>query len=130
MRVLLDTHTFIWWDADKKAGRLSSKAFDILSDSSNTLVVSLATIWEIQIKVQLGKLKLPSPLTDILNQQQQTNGIELFPVNVNHILALDTLPHHHRDPFDRILVAQAKVENMLLVSKDSVFTQYSIPVLW
>ncbi|MBA3870362.1 MAG: type II toxin-antitoxin system VapC family toxin [Anaerolineae bacterium] len=130
MRVLLDTHTFIWWDADKKPGRLSPKAFDVLSDSSNSLVVSLATIWEIQIKVQLGKLKLPSPLTDILNQQQQANGIELFPVNVMHILALDTLPHHHRDPFDRILVAQAKVENIPLVSKDSVFTQYSIPVLW
>ncbi len=130
MRVLLDTHTFIWWDADKKPGRLSSKVFDVLSDSSNTLVVSLATVWEIQIKVQLGKLRLPSSLSDILKQQQQTNSIELFPVNVVHILALDTLPHHHRDPFDRILIAQAKVESMILVSKDPIFTQYSVPVLW
>jgi PIN domain nuclease of toxin-antitoxin system len=130
MRVLLDTHTFIWWDADKKPGRLSSKAFDTLSDSSNTLIVSLATIWEIQIKVQLGKLTLAAPLGDILKQQQQTNGIELFPVNVMHILALANLPHHHRDPFDRILVAQANVENILLVSKDPIFTQYSIPVVW
>ena len=130
MRVLLDTHTFIWWDADKKSGRLSPKAFDFLSDSSNTLVISLATIWEIQIKVQLGKLKLAAPLSEILRQQQQANGVELLPVNVVHILALEALPHHHRDPFDRILVAQAKIENMLLVSKDSVFAQYSIPVLW
>jgi PIN domain nuclease of toxin-antitoxin system len=104
MRVLLDTHTFIWWDADKKAGRLSPKAFNIISDSSNSVVVSLATIWEIQIKIQLGKLTLAAPLADIL-KQQQANDIELLPVNVMHILALDTLPHHHRDPFDRILVA-------------------------
>jgi len=130
MRVLLDTHTFLWWDADKKPGRLSTKVFDILSDSTNILVVSLATIWEIQIKVQLGKLTLAAPLADILKQQQQTNDFELIPVNVIHILALDTLPHHHRDPFDRILVAQAKVESMPLISKDAIFTQYSIPVLW
>lgn len=130
MRVLLDTHTFLWWDADKKAGRLSSKAFDSLSDSSNTLVVSLATIWEIQIKVQLGKLTLAAPLANILKQQQQINAVELFPVSVPHILALDLLPHHHRDPFDRILVAQAKVENMLLVTKDPVFIQYPISTLW
>jgi PIN domain nuclease of toxin-antitoxin system len=130
MKVLLDTHTFIWWDADKKPGRLSSKAFDILSDSSNTLIVSLATIWEIQIKVQLGKLTLATPLADILKQQQQTNGIELFPVNVTHILALEALPHYHRDPFDRILIAQSVVENISLISKDPVFTQYSIPILW
>lgn len=119
MRVLLDTRTFLWWDSDKKPGRLSS----------NTAIVSLATVWEIQIKVQLGKLTLAAPLADILTQQQ-ANGIELFPVNVAHILALDILPHHHRDPFDRILIAQAKVENITLLSKDPVFTQYAIPVLW
>lgn len=130
MRILLDTHTFIWWDTDKKAGRLSSKAFEVISDPANTLVVSLATIWEIQIKVQLGKLTLATSLADILKQQQQINGIELFAVNVAHILTLDTLPHHHRDPFDRILVAQAKVENIPLVSKDAVFSQYPITIIW
>lgn len=130
MRLLLDTHTFIWWDADKKAGRLSNKVFEMLTDSSNTLLVSLATIWEIQIKVQLGKLSLAAPLTEIITQQQQTNGIEIFPISIVHILALDSLPHHHRDPFDRILIAQAKVENLLLLSKDPVFTQYSTPVVW
>lgn len=130
MRLLLDTHTFIWWDADKKSGRLSNKVFELLADSSNTLVVSLATVWEIQIKVQLNKLTLAAPLVDVIKQQQTTNGIELLPVSVIHILALDSLPHHHRDPFDRILVAQAKVENLLLLSKDPVFTQYSTPVVW
>ncbi len=124
-----DTHTFLWWDTDKKPGRLSPKVFEILSDSSNTPIVSLATVWEIQIKVQLGKLTLAAPLGEILTQQQ-ANGIELFPFNVMHILALDTLPHHHRDPFDRILIAQAKVESITLLSKDPVFAQYSIPVLW
>lgn len=129
MRILLDTHAFLWWDTDKKPGRLSVKAFEMLSDSSNTPIVSLATIWEIQIKLQLGKLTLSAPLRDIL-KQQQANGIELFPVNVMHILALDMLPHYHRDPFDRILIAQAKVENIALMSKDTVFAQYSIPMLW
>lgn len=83
-----------------------------------------------QIKIQLGKLTFPTPLNVVINRQQQINGLELLPISVNHILTLDNLPMHHRDPFDRMLIAQAQVENMPLISHDPVIAQYPITVIW
>ncbi len=128
MRVLLDTHAFPWWDSDP--ARLSSRVLALCQDPGNTLVLSVASVWEMQIKRQLGKLKLTLPLADIITGQQQTNGLEVLSVTLPHALALDDLPAHHKDPFDRLLIAQAKSEDIALASNDSVFTQYPIRLLW
>jgi PIN domain nuclease of toxin-antitoxin system len=90
----------------------------------------MASIWEIQIKVQLGKLKLSRPLQEVIQQQQQQNRLHLLPITLPHVLAVGSLPMHHRDPFDRMLIAQAQVENMTLISHDPVMSQYPITVIW
>src|ERR1043165_5954942 len=122
MKLLLDTHTFIWWDGDLT--KLSPKAFALCQDPANTLLLSVASAWEIQIKFQLGKLDLDSPLADIISGQQRINQLEVLPINLAHVLALDNLPEHHKDPFDRLLIAQANVEDAVLVSRDMIFRQY------
>ena len=128
MRVLLDTHTFIWWDNDR--ARLSSKAYEICQDNQNTLYLSLASIWEIQIKIQLGKLSLPLALPAMVANQVQQNDLELLPVSPEHIYALDNLAMHHKDPFDRILIAQAQIESLDFLSADAKIRRYPISVIW
>lgn len=102
----------------------------LFQDRSNILLLSLASVWEILIKIQLGKLSLPAPLGDILEKQQQTNQIELLPIALPHILALEQLTQYHRDPFDRLLIAQARVEGIPIISDDSVFSQYPVELIW
>jgi PIN domain nuclease of toxin-antitoxin system len=128
MKLLLDTHTFIWLDSDPI--QLSDQAKSILQDPKNILLLSVVSIWEMQIKSQLGKLQLGSPLADIVSSQQHTNGIGVVPVVLSHVLVLETLPAHHKDPFDRLLISQAIIENATLLSRDSVFASYSVQVLW
>ena len=127
MRLLLDTHIFIWWDSDPD--RLSSQATALCEDPANFLALSVASIWEMQIKQQFGKLKLRLSLSELIDNQKQNNGIEILPINLEHVLFLDNLPLHHKDPFDRLLIAQASVENMKLLSADPFFTRYPIEVL-
>ena len=128
MKVLLDTHTFIWWDSNPS--RLSSLVLTLCHDPATTILLSVASVWEMQIKLQLGKLILTLPLADIVTSQQQTNGIDILPVALAHVLALQSLPTPHKDPFDRLLVAQANVEGAVLLSADSIFAQYPVTVLW
>ena len=128
MKFLLDTHAFIWWDSDPT--KLPPGILALCQDSANTLLVSVASVWEMQIKIQLGKLKLALPLAEIIERQQHTNQIEILPVNLPHVLALDSLPPHHKDPFDRLLIAQAQVENAALLSGDAIMVQYPIVVQW
>jgi PIN domain nuclease of toxin-antitoxin system len=127
MRILLDTHIFIWWNGD--LGLLSSSARSLCEDQENTLALSLASIWEMQIKRQLGKLTFNRPLPEIIQSQQRANGIELLPITTEHIFALQNLPAHHRDPFDRILIAQAHVERISLITADPAFRQYEVKLL-
>jgi len=127
MKGLLDTHTFIWWDSDPS--KLSAKVLAFLQNPANTLLLSVASIWEILIKQQLGKLTLSVPLVTIL-AQQQANGIQILPVTLDHVLALESLPTPHKDPFDRLLVAQTNVEGAVLLSADPIFAQYPVNVLW
>lgn len=96
MKLLLDTHTFIWWDSEP--AKLSSKALALCQDRANTVLLSVASIWEIQIKLQLGKLKLNLSLVEVIESQQQANNIEVLPITLGHVLALDGLPAHHKDP--------------------------------
>jgi len=128
VKLLLDTHTFIWWDTDP--ARLSAVALALCSDPDNQLVLSVASLWEIQIKRQLGKLDLRLPLAGIVAQQRETNGLIILPIGQDHVLALEDLPFHHRDPFDRLLVAQALAEGATLVSGDPVLRSYPVEVRW
>jgi PIN domain nuclease of toxin-antitoxin system len=128
MKLLLDSHAFIWWDND--LGKMSPIAVALCQDPANTLLLSVASVWEMQIKTQTGKLKLPLPLLDTVSNQQRTNRLQIVPITLEHVLALDTLPVYHKDPFDRILIAQAKVEDAVLVSHDQFVAQYPIRVLW
>jgi PIN domain nuclease of toxin-antitoxin system len=128
VKVLLDTHTFIWWDSDP--AQLSATALACCTDSANVLILSAASLWEMQIKYQIGKLSLRLPLADIVVHQQVTNGIITLPVTPVHIFALDNLPASHKDPFDRLLVAQAISEEASLLSADPIFASYPIAVIW
>ena len=127
MRLLLDTHVFIWWDSDP--GRLSKNSLSFLQDASNTLLLSLVSVWEIQIKSSLGKLFLSQPLRDLIEYHRQNNGIQVLPIELAHIYALDALPPHHRDPFDRLLIAQTAAESISVVTMDPIFTQYPVKVV-
>jgi PIN domain nuclease of toxin-antitoxin system len=118
MKLLLDTHAFIWWDSE--SSKLSSQALAFCQDRANTVLLSVASIWEMQIKLQLGKLRLNLPLAKVIESQQQTNGIEVLPIILSHVLELDSLPAYHRDPFDRLLIAQARVEDAVLISNDPI----------
>jgi PIN domain nuclease of toxin-antitoxin system len=127
MKLLLDTHTFIWWDSEP--ANLSPRVLDLLLNPKNTRLVSVVSLWEIQIKTQSGKLTLNQSLEKIITTQQN-NGIEFIEVEVNHILRLEQLPLHHKDPFDRLLIAQSQAENAILLSKDAIFSSYTVNVEW
>ncbi|WP_287313397.1 type II toxin-antitoxin system VapC family toxin [Moorena sp. SIO1G6] len=128
MKLLLDTHTFIWWTVSQ--GKLSEQVKSLLADKQNDLFLSLVSVWEMQIKLQLNKLSFNFPLAEVLERQQQTNDLYFLPIELDHIYALASLPLQHRDPFDRLLIAQAVVEQMPLLSIDSVFDGYPIQRLW
>ncbi len=128
MRLLLDTHAFIWWDSEP--ARLSSRALALCRDSENTMLLSVASTWEMQIKIQLGKLRLGLPLAALIENQQRVNSLEILRIGLEHVLALDQLPSVHKDPFDRLLVAQARVEGASLVTNDPVMANYPVDVIW
>jgi len=128
MKLLLDTHTFIWWDTEPQ--RLSQQVLNMCQDPENVLLVSVASLWEIQIKLQLGKLKLNTPLAELVLGQQEINKIDILDIKLDHVLALGKLPSHHKDPFDRLLIAQAGIEEAILVSKDKIFTEYAVKLVW
>jgi PIN domain nuclease of toxin-antitoxin system len=127
MKYLLDTHTFIWMDNEPE--KLSSSAHNAIRGLENSAFLSLASIWEMQIKLQAGRLRLRTSLAQII-QDQRRNGIELLSISLPHILALGELADHHRDPFDRILIAQARVEDLTLITRDPSIAQYTVPTLW
>ena len=127
MKLLLDTHIFIWWASEPD--KLSPQLLALCEDRANDLVLSVASVWEMQIKLQLGKLQLKSPLQELIASQQQTNDIIVVPIELAHVLALQHLPTPHKDPFDRLLVAQAMVEGAILLSVDEVFAGYPVTVL-
>ncbi len=125
MKLLLDTHTFIWWD--REPSLIPAATLDQLQRSE--LLLSLVSLWEIQIKSQIGKLHLNMPLSEMVNRHQ-SNGITLLPITVAHILELEQLPQHHKDPFDRLLIAQSRIEVVTIVTRDSVFQAYDCKIVW
>jgi PIN domain nuclease of toxin-antitoxin system len=127
MKALLDTHAFLW--AITKDARISDRASDIFTGTSD-LSLSMVSIWEILIKVQTGKLNLPRPAGAYLLGQLADNEIETLPVTLDHLLAFEKLPMHHRDPFDRILIAQAVAEDWPIITSDRDFAKYPVRVIW
>jgi len=126
--LLLDTHTFIWLDAEP--ARLSPRAAVLLTDPANRIVLSVASIWELVIKVQLGKLTLRDSVDQIVAEQLNANKVDLLDIKTTHVFAIAALPTVHKDPFDRILAAQAIVHGVPLVTADAVFAQYPVRVEW
>ena len=124
MRLLLDTHAALWWLSDD--ARLGDEAARQLSDDTNQVLLSAATAWEVAIKRSLGKLNAPADFAATM----LSGGVQALPVTVDHAAAVEQLPWHHRDPFDRMLVAQAQVERATLVSGDPALAADGVPVVW
>ena len=128
MKALLDTHTFLWWIANDP--QLSLRARQVMVDSNTELFVSVASGWEIAIKSHLGKLRLPPDLQGFVAEQVRVNGIQVLPIEMMHVLHVHTLPDHHRDPFDRLLVAQSQLEKMPILTGDAQIGRYAVTVIW
>lgn len=128
MRVLLDTHAFLWWITEDE--RLSARAREVMTDGGNDLLLSAATGWEIAIKASLGRISLPVPIDRFLSEQLHKNGIGTLSIEMSHALRVHALPLLHRDPFDRLLVAQAQLEKLCILTSDRQIAQYSVETLW
>ncbi len=128
MRLLLDTHALLWWVED--APQLSTKARKAIAAADAECFVSLACAWEMAIKCQLGKLKLASSVRQYFPSQLAANGFVQLDIAFRHVARVESLPFHHRDPFDRLLIAQALEEKLTLVSADAVFENYGVKRLW
>lgn len=128
MRLLLDTHTFLWWNEGN--AKLSKKASSLIADPANILLLSVVSAWELIVKYQSKKLELPEPPSIYVPTRTAHYGIEILPVTLAHTLAAESFPLHHRDPFDRLIIAQAKAENIPIVTLDRHFRDYPVKVLW
>ena len=128
MRILLDTHSFLWFSTDNE--RLSATVKNLIEDPGNEIFLSVVVGWEIAIKASLDKLSLAQPVDVILNRALQSSRWNLLGIEVRHLGILSTLPFHHRDPFDRLLVAQSMVDDLPLVSNDVRLDDYGVGRQW
>ena len=128
MKYLLDTHTLLWFLTDDK--KLSRRARQLIESSSNESFISIVNLWEIAIKTGLGKLDLGEPFEQMFPEQLHLNRIDILDIIVNSLIQLTTLPFHHRDPFDRLIIAQGLTEGLPIISVDMVFDAYSINREW
>ena len=128
MKIIVDTHVFLWWITD--SSKLSKQAKTIISDGDNTIFLSAASSWEIAIKNQLGRLQLPQRPERFIPDQLLRNGMESLPITMSHALHVATLPSIHRDPFDRMLISQAQVEHLPILTADPFFARYRIETIW
>ena len=128
MNLLLDTHTFLWFVSDDQ--RLSEATKALIEADDSQPFLSIASVWEMAIKVSLGKLKLDEPFEIFIPQQLAMNGTGILNISLEHTAAISTLPFHHRDPFDRLIAVQARLEKMPLVSADPAFDAYEVQRVW
>jgi len=127
MNVLLDNHALLWFYSGD--AQLSSTSKNLIKDTSNNCYVSIASIWEVTIKYNIGKLELENSLADLFEFVKR-NQISIIPIELKHLLVLSILPLIHRDPFDRIIIAQGMTEKLTVISKDSFFKDYDLPIIW
>ena len=128
MKLLLDTHTFLWLDSCPE--KLSHTAMAACEDPANQLYLSVVSAWEIQIKRQIGRLQLDVPLDQMIQAQQSANDLSILLVELHHVYALGELPLYHNDPFDRLLIVQALLDSLPIVSADAAFDAYPVTRLW
>lgn len=128
MRLLLDTHAFVWWINDDS--RLSDEARNLFSDGGNELLFSVASGWEMAIKISSGKLTVTGDLVSYLSRYLAENAIEVLPISLSHAAGVAELPNYHRDPFDRLLISQALQENIALLSADPQVARYPAQIIW
>jgi PIN domain nuclease of toxin-antitoxin system len=128
VKLLLDTPAFLWWIGDD--ARLSAPSREAIADPGNEVSFSVASAWELAIKTGLGRFEPDGDLGPFLEDQIQRNAFRVLPVKLEHAVSVSSLPAHHRDPFDRLLVAQAAAEGMTLVSRDPQLRKYDAPTLW
>jgi len=128
MNIMLDTHVFLWLRSSPE--KIPEKVLSAYYDLNNEIFLSVVSIWEIQIKHQLGKLVLELPLNRLIDEQCVNNGLQILSIETYHIYALADLPFHHKDPFDRLILIQAELENLKLASADNVFGYYDIDLFW
>ncbi len=128
MKLLLDTHSFLWWIGNDD--RLSDTARDAISDANNEVFFSVVSAWEMAIKTRSGKLSMDAELTGFVRKHLHKNGFSVLPVILSHSMQIVQLPLHHRDPFDRMLVAQAQVEKIQLITKDPEIAKYAVRICW
>ncbi|MBI4697885.1 MAG: type II toxin-antitoxin system VapC family toxin [Nitrospirae bacterium] len=128
MKALLDTHTFLWWITDNHM--LSERARNFISDGRNELFLSSASAWEIAVKAQLGLIEIPDKPEIFISDQISANAIQSLPIQIAHALHVYNLPFHHRDPFDRMLIAQAQLEGLPILTNDSQISLYTVKVIW
>lgn len=127
-RFLLDTHAFLY--LAQFPDRLPARLKTLIADGRNDLQVSIASLWEVQVKTTIGKLDIGGSLARLVAVQQRENGLSVLPIDVVHVVEHGALPLHHRDPFDRMLIAQARVEGLTVLSHDAAFTLYDVAVRW
>lgn len=128
MKLLLDTHTFLWFIEGSL--NLSDTARTLIEDQENQRLLSIASLWEMSIKVSIGKLTLGMSISELIEREVYGNAIELLEIQPEHLDELVALPFHHKDPFDRLMIAQSLAENIPLVTKDNAFERYSVNLLW
>ncbi len=128
MRALLDTHAFLWFVTGDP--RLGSEADRVIRAGGHRLVLSIASVWEIAIKAGLGRLDFVLPVDEFVEKQIESNHIALLPIGLHHAAGVTTLPYHHRDPFDRMLVVQARMEEMPIISADPARDRYGVARVW
>ncbi|MCB0000251.1 MAG: type II toxin-antitoxin system VapC family toxin [Anaerolineales bacterium] len=128
MKLLLDTHTFLWFIAGDN--QLDVYARQLIENPDNERYLSIASVWEITIKSSLGRLTVPTPPSTLIREQVWANAIDLLTITPEQFDTLHTLPYHHKDPFDRLIAAQAVQEGMWLVTKDSAFAAYNVQMAW
>jgi PIN domain nuclease of toxin-antitoxin system len=128
MKLLLDTHVFLWWNEANP--KLSRRARKLLADPANSLFLSVASAWEMTLKVRSGKLGLPAVPSVYVPARLNHYGIETLSVNLEHVLASSALPPYHRDPFDRLLVGQGQVERLAIVTHDAQVRKYAVETIW
>jgi PIN domain nuclease of toxin-antitoxin system len=127
MRLLLDTHTFLWFIYREPTGE---RFYELCLNPDNQLFLSAASYWEICIKASLGKMGLADNWIELFDHEMEVNGIRWLPIESHHCRELLSLPHHHRDPFDRLLIGQARTEGLALLSADPNLRRYDVPVIW
>lgn len=128
MRVLLDTHAYLWFLAGDERLRLRGR--DLITDPAPDLLFSVASLWEIAIKHSLGKLPLSQPFADTFPSVLDRDRVQVLPIEARHLARLVELPHHHRDPFDRLIVAQVIAEGVPVLTRDGAFAAYPAETIW